>query len=260
MAAMTDPAGTADLADPADTALRLETRISHVRHDGRDHRVVRPRQLATGFVLQSWTNVLTLDVDRPALDQLAAAWSLAAFSPRSIIFLPSRRNAGRTTHPKLDLVLLHASLQFPLAQWRTLRSRLGAGDLHTVRPAPPSVPPDLTADRDRWAARQSRNRVVFDSAADTLFVVGNRDGFRLTSRPVDNLRTDPDACFDPAAGHSCVLLSGGRRRSGTGRHATAGILHVAYVPDSPRVPKIPATSATSVVSANSAAPAAPAPA
>jgi len=204
-----------------DTTLSLQTRISHVRHGGRELRVIRACHLAPGIVLQGWPELLHMEVDRVGLEQLIAAWSLAVFSPRSIIFLPLRQNTARSRGSKLDLVFLHSSLQFRLAQWKQLRSRLGTGELHTAKPAPPVLP--TKPDPERWRQRQSRNGVVFDSAAQTLFVVGTRDGFRVTGYLAG--RADPQARFDENVRHSCVLLNCGRRRSGTGRHSTPGVLH-----------------------------------
>ncbi len=211
-----------------DTALSLQTRISNVRHGGRDLRVIRPCHLAPGIVLRSRPKVLHMEVDRVGLEQLAAAWSLAVFSPRSIIFLPLRQNTDRSRAGELDLVFLHSSLQFRLAQWTQLRSRLGTGDLHTAKPAPPVLPTE--PDPERWRPRQSRNGVVFDSAAQTLFLVGTRDGFRVTGSLAGRLHADPEACFDQSVRHSCVMLGCGRRRSGTGRHGTPGILHIQLTP------------------------------
>lgn len=211
-----------------DTTLSLQTRISNVRHGGRDLRVIRPCHLAPGIVLQGRPKVLHMEVDRVGLEQLIAAWSLAVFSPRSIIFLPLRQNTDRAGAGDLDLVFLHSSLQFRLAQWKQLRSRLGAGDPHTAKPAPPVLPTEF--DPERWKQRQSRNGVVLDSAAQTLFVVGTRDGFRTTGYLAGRLRADPEGCFDENVRHSCVMLNCGRRRSGTGRHATPGILHIELDP------------------------------
>lgn len=209
-----------------DTALRLETRISHVRHDGRELRIIRPHRLEPGLVLLGWPGFVHVDGDRAGLEQLTAAWSLAACSPRSIVFLPLRRNAARRPGRRLDLVLLHSSLQFPPAQWKRVRSRLGTGDPHTARPQPPPPLPDPADDPERWKQRQSRNGVVFDTAAETLFAVGTRDGFRITGRLLGELPADPDACRDERAGHCCVFLVCGRRWSRTGRHGAPGISHI----------------------------------
>jgi hypothetical protein len=71
----------------------------------------------------------------------------------------------------------------------------------------------LDADRARWKMRQTRNCVTIDTAGETLFVVGNRDGFRLTGNFVSR--------FEAADGW-LMDVYGGRRRSGTGRHGTPG--------------------------------------
>ena len=211
-----------------ETTLSLQTRISNVRHGGRDLRVIRPCHPAPGIVLQGWPEVLHMQVDPDGLEQLIAAWSLAVFSPRSIIFLPLRKNTDRSRVSELDLVFLHSSLQFRLAHWKELKSHLGSGDLHTAKPAPPLLPTE--PDPERWTQRQSRNGVVFDSAAHTLFVVGTRDGFRVTGYLASRLHADPEECFDENVRHSCVMLNCGRRRSGTGRHATPGVLHIELTP------------------------------
>lgn len=210
------------------TTLSLQTRVSNVRHGGRDLRVIRPCHLAPGIVLQGWPDVLHMQVDRVGLEQLIAAWSLAVFSPRSIIFLPLRQKTDRPRVSELDLVFLHSSLQFRLAQWKELRSLLGTGRPHAAKPAPPVLPAE--PDPKRWRPRQSRNGVIFDSAAHTLFVVGTRDGLRATGYLASRLHADPEACFDENVRHSCVMLNCGRRRSGIGRHTTPGVLHIELTP------------------------------
>jgi hypothetical protein len=53
---------------------------------------------------------------------------------------------------------------------------------------------------------------------------------RLTGQPISQLIADPASCVDEDAGHARVLVGGNRRWSGTGRHATPGLMHLAYHP------------------------------
>lgn len=224
MAVMTDDAREA----PFHATFNLQTRISNVRFGGRDLRIIRPSHPAPGIALRALPELLHIEADQTGLEQLMAAWSLAVFSPRSIIYLPIRQNPGRVRATKLDLVFLHSSLQFKLSRWKELKSRLGTGRLHTAEPVLPVLP--THPDPERWTRRQSRNGVVFDSSAQTLFVVGTRDGFRVTAHVAGRLQTDPAACFDAKFRHSCVMLRAGRHRSGTGRHGTPGVLHAELNP------------------------------
>jgi hypothetical protein len=216
-----------------DTALRLETRISRVRHDRRDLRVIRlaeePRVL-----LYRRPRALGLHADSTGLRQLGGAFSLAAYSPHSIVYLRLRGGTRRTPDCWLDLVLLHSALQLPVSQWKAVRSRLGRGDAHTAAPDRPKPLPAPHTDPDRWKWRQSRNGVLFDSAAETLFAVGTRDGFRATGLLVADLLDDPAAFVGDDAGHSCVILDGGRRWSRDGRRGMPGMLHAQYHPGSGR--------------------------
>lgn len=75
--------------------------------------------------------------------------------------------------------------------------------------------PDFGADRERWRIRQPRNCLTFDTASETSFVVGNRDGFRLTGNWLSQFRATDGAL---------MALRGDRLRlgTGTGRHGTPG--------------------------------------
>lgn len=75
--------------------LSLPTRISHITHQGRELRVIRPEKLSTGIILHRGPSELNATANQPALRQLLAAWSLAAISTRSIVFLPLRQNAAQ---------------------------------------------------------------------------------------------------------------------------------------------------------------------
>lgn len=67
-----------------------------------------------------------------------------------------------------------------------------------------------------------------DTAAHTLFVVGNPDGFRRTGHRITQLLENPKGFLYQLKGHSCRLMAIGRLRSWEGRHGTSGFLHIEY--------------------------------
>jgi hypothetical protein len=58
-------------------------------------------------------------------------------SPRSLVYLPVRSNRPPADEPwregPLDVVLVHASMQFRVSAWKEIRARLGIGAAHTVK-------------------------------------------------------------------------------------------------------------------------------
>ncbi|NUR65650.1 MAG: hypothetical protein HOQ47_07820, partial [Streptomyces sp.] len=160
--------------------VRLGVTEHRVRLGAREYRVLRVGGLrrAVCYDSEHW---LSLWVDRGAAAELAAAWLLAARSPRSLVHLPLRgrgeRPAGAALpepHRARDLLLLHHSLQFPTSRWKELRGRVGsAGKAHTVefRRADFALPRDQAVPGAHHAG--FRDRIRLTTAADTLVLSGS---------------------------------------------------------------------------------------
>ncbi|MEV7553271.1 hypothetical protein AB0N89_26980 [Amycolatopsis sp. NPDC089917] len=206
------------------------TLISQVRLGKETYRVIRPAGPVSRGPLVESRHGAELDVDEPSARELAAAWWLAARSPRSLVYLPCR--ASRTVReqghegPELDLVLLHHSLQFPLSRWKSVRGRLSTGAPHTVR-LPPNAFPVFSHEEHR-AYRVDRDQLRPGIAADTLFLVGSRRAFELESDQLRHLAEDGSAeSGDSPTTHDCAEIDLGPRFL---VHATSrlpgGVLHV----------------------------------
>jgi len=176
-------------------------------------------------------------VDRQASTVLTAAWGLAARSPRSLIYLPMRANTppegvggGEGQSPSLDLVLLHHSLQMRPSRWKQVRTRLGAGCLHTASVHDSDFPDESAVDYERWHFREFRDHLGFHLAANTLFIVGSGTAFRERGALVRSLIGDAPSYLAryPRADHYCVELSAGPWARPRVRGRVPGHLHVQY--------------------------------
>ncbi|MFG3286480.1 hypothetical protein [Streptomyces sp. NPDC048111] len=183
--------------------------------------VIRPARPVPRAVLLDRDRYLDVHLDQAAAYAVAGLWELAASSPRSLIHLPLRGN--RTPEAlqleglsrKLDLLLLHHSLQFPPSRWKEVRARLDRGHPRTV------VLPDIRRAPgeviDARARHHKENRDLFHQRlhADTLFMTGSAKLFRETTPYfLDVARQGPAATRtrpDPA--HYCTEL-----------HSDAGLL------------------------------------
>ncbi|GAB1510768.1 hypothetical protein [Actinophytocola sp. KF-1] len=176
--------------------VRWRTLVSHVRLGGDEYRVVRPARPLPHAPLYDTGIGGHLSLDRAATVDLACAWWLAARSRRSIVYLPLRESPATCDEEvggeRIDLVLLHHSLGFPVSRWKRVRARLAHAVPHTVRlPAAPF--PDITVD-DRISRSHNdfRDHLRWDMAARTLFLVGSRRAFDLESRQLRTLIEHPD--------------------------------------------------------------------
>ncbi|MBE8469511.1 hypothetical protein [Streptomyces justiciae] len=160
--------------------MRIGVTEHRVRLGAEEYRVLRVGGLRRALCYDS-EHWLSLWVDRGAAAELAAAWLLAARSPRSLVHLPLRRRAERPVdaalpepHRARDLLLLHHSLQFPASRWKEVRARAGkAGRQHTVefRRADFPLPHDQVVPGAHHAG--FRDRLGLSSAADTLVLSGS---------------------------------------------------------------------------------------
>lgn len=109
----------------------MQTIVSHVWYNGDELRVVRVERPPKRIVAQASYNYYDIHADRRGAVCLAAAWSLAKRSPRSLVYLPIRVNLPpldvAPTSPTLDIVFLHASAQFRRSEWKSVRARSRAG-------------------------------------------------------------------------------------------------------------------------------------
>lgn len=171
----------------------------HNAHLGTDEfRVIRPAQPPAHAVLTDHDEHLDVYLDQDAARTIAGLWMLAARSPHSLIHLPIRANhppalgTPGTASPRLDLVLLHHSLQLAPARWKQVRQRLGPG-----RPQIATLPE--TDDIDEMATdyaarhyRENRDRFHQHLHAETLFMTGSVKIFRETAgRFLDIARQGP---------------------------------------------------------------------
>ncbi|MFF9852348.1 hypothetical protein [Streptomyces litmocidini] len=221
--------------------MEQRVRVHKVRLDGGEVRVVRPDPARARLALRDDGHWLSMYADRDGAAQLTALWALAARSARSLVHLPIRANrapggvAGEGEPVALDLVLLHHSLQFPTAAWKQVRSRLGAGRLHTAATPDDDFPDGDAIDHERRYHSTYRDHLGFDIAAHTLFVVGSATAFREHGTALRSLVDEAPSHRHrhPGAGHFCVELgSGPWARPRTRRHVP-GVLHIEYCEDWP---------------------------
>ncbi|MCX5375169.1 hypothetical protein [Streptomyces sp. NBC_00091] len=149
----------------------LHLTVHRARHGTGTVKVVRPARPVERAELLDDTWYLNAYVDQDAAVLMAGLWTLAASSPRSLIHLPLRgAPAPRAGSRRLDLVLLHHSLQLAPSRWKELRGRLGPGRPQTVDvllPEPGEV--------DHAAMHRADNRDRFHQSvhAETLFMTGS---------------------------------------------------------------------------------------
>lgn len=178
--------------------MKLPVTIHHARLGTDAFRVIRPGRPLTHALLtdRDWHLAAYLGQDAA----LMIAGAVAARRPLTTLTDPltdpSQPPVGLqlTWHhqPRLDLVLLHHSLQFAPARWKQVRQRLGPG-----RPQAATLPEAEHADEMAigHAARHYRdNRDKFPQHlhAETLFMTGSAKVFRETAdRFLDIARHGP---------------------------------------------------------------------
>lgn len=207
------------------------TSVSAVRLGPNSYRVIRPARPIAHASLYEDQLGMQLSVDKAATVDLAFAWWLAARSPRAIVYLPlraSRSSCGEEYGGrKLDLVLLHHSLQFPVSRWKSVRARLTPAASHKVT-LPPQ--PFRTFSRDehrRWYHGDFHDLLRWTVAADTLFLVGSRHAYELQGDTVRELAEDsPARLATKPDRHCCVEITLGRWRTARDRRNPIADLHV----------------------------------
>ncbi|SDZ09513.1 hypothetical protein SAMN05421504_109166 [Amycolatopsis xylanica] len=188
------------------------TVVSTVRLGRDEYRVIRPARPIPHAPLYEGRLGAQLTIDKAASAELAIAWWLAARSPHTLIYLPLRESpsccgeeyGGR----KLDLVLLHHSLGFPVSRWKRVRARLGAGSPQTVRMPEQALPQFDRETHSRRYHRDFRDHLRWDITADTLFLTGSRHAFELEAEQVRTLAEECPAHLAASPGTHCCAEIG----------------------------------------------------
>lgn len=178
----------------------------------RTYRAVRPRRPAGHSPVYYHGNgcctFARTAVDRAGAVELAAAWWLAARSPRTIVWLPlrdgpcdwSQWDQERPDRP-LDLVMVHHSLQLPVSRWPAIRRRVPRLERpSTVRL--PDRPFPCTDPWDHECYGECRDHLTYAVAANTLFLVGSRTAFELEAETIRAVVEDWPARRAPQQGSS----------------------------------------------------------
>ena len=212
--------------------LKFPVTIHHARLGRTDFKVIRPAGTALAHAVlieHDWH--LDAYVDQEAARRMGGLWELAASSPRALIHLPIRGNPPPTDEVpeectrRLDLVLLHHSLQFAPSRWKELRGRLDRGRPHTVT-LPGTVRP-VGSVIGAQARHHRENRDLFHQHlhAETLFMTGSAKVFRETAHHfLDVAREGPQYVPGPPAYRNyCAQL-----HSNDGVLGRARELHIEY--------------------------------
>jgi hypothetical protein len=213
--------------------LRWRAIVNTVQLGPRSYRVVRAADQvpAAGLYETGWYS-LDMHVDQRAAVDLAMAWGLAIRSPHTLIYLPlnrSREGVDDRGQP-LDLVLLHHSLAFAPSRWRQVRARLDAGTpLRVTLPSGTFAPRPLSEHR-QYIHQGFRDHLRWDVAADTLFLVGSGQAFRLGADQIRGLVEDgPGYAATRPGGHYCAEINVGRPRIGyPDKRGPCSELHILY--------------------------------
>lgn len=167
--------------------MKLALTIHHAYLGTDEFRVVRPSPPPVHAVLTDHDGHLDVYLDQDAARTIAGLWMLAARSPRSLIHLPIRANrppasgTPGTTSPRLDLVLLHHSLQFAPARWKQVRQRLSPGRPQTATLPEADHIDEMAIDYAARRYRENRDRFHQHLHAETLFMTGSAKVFRETA-------------------------------------------------------------------------------
>ncbi|OLE26053.1 MAG: hypothetical protein AUG49_09125 [Catenulispora sp. 13_1_20CM_3_70_7] len=218
----------------------MRTRISRVASGGREFRVIRAERLSRHLYVHAGDFYYEILADLGAGLDLAAAWALAMRSPRSLVYLPLRSNRPPRDEPwrdgPLDVVFVHASMQFRAAAWKEVRARLGTGHAHTVELHGVDKEFQRLQDTDFEPTRDRdfRHHLRYATAAETLFVVGSGPAFAREGAWLRHFIEElPAAARNTAgaAGHQCVEIWPSIWKPGHTRRVGPGGLHLIYAPD-----------------------------
>ncbi|MEV7521084.1 hypothetical protein [Streptomyces sp. NPDC091371] len=198
--------------------MHLPVTVHRARLGPQEFTVIRPARPPERALLVDDDRFLNAYVDQGAARLMGGLWSLAASSPRALVRLPLRRSGASREggERRLDLVLLHHSLQFAPSRRKELRGRLGAGRRRsaTVSTAQPEI--------DYAALHHAENRDLFHQHvhAETLFVTGSAKAFRETAGLFHDVAAHGPGRGHTGDGHYCAQL----------RHGddSARVIHIEY--------------------------------
>ncbi|ROO87089.1 hypothetical protein EDD29_4679 [Actinocorallia herbida] len=168
--------------------MRLPITVHRARLGATEFKVIRPARPPSHAVLIDRDRYLDVHLDRDAALRLGGLWALAATSPRALIHLPMRGNRPPSrplpedAAHRLDLVLVHHSLQFAPARWKEVRGRLGPGRPRTVTLPGSALESDAVVDHAARHHRENRDLFHQHLHAETLFMTGSAKVFRETAR------------------------------------------------------------------------------
>lgn len=205
--------------------------LSHVSLGSETYRVMQPAKTPAHASLHDGYLGWHLSIDKRATLDLAAAWWLAARSRHSLIYLPLRSSPALCGQEyngrRLDLVLLHHSLAFPVSRWKRVRSGLGKGRPHKVELHADGFRKFSSEEHDQGFHREFRDRLDWRVAADTLFVIGSRPAFE---RRADGIRRLAEECpahmHENPQTHCCAEIAVGDWWCYPARRNAHSVFHV----------------------------------
>ncbi|MFC7220762.1 hypothetical protein ACFQLX_21755 [Streptomyces polyrhachis] len=211
--------------------MKLPIAIHQARLGSTEFKVIRPAQPLAHAVLIDRDRHLDAYLGQDAAQRIGALWQLAASSPRSLIHLPIRGNAGPSHGPpegdrrQLDLVLLHHSLQFAPSRWKELRGRLGPGRPQTVTLPDPGRGDEAVEDYEARHYRENRDLFHQHLHAETLFMTGSAKVFLDTARHFSDIARNGPGHIATHSNypHFCTTF-----HSNDGTLGTARELHIEY--------------------------------
>ncbi|MYZ35959.1 MULTISPECIES: hypothetical protein [unclassified Streptomyces] len=168
--------------------MRLPIIIHHARLGATEFKVIRPARPLPHAVLIDHDRHLDAYLDQDAARRIGGLWALAATSPGALIHLPIRGNQPPSRElpedatRRLDLMLLHHSLQFAPARWKEIRSRLGPGRPQTVTLLDSGLEGDAVVAYEARHYQENRDLFHQHLHAETLFMTGSAKVFRQTAQ------------------------------------------------------------------------------
>lgn len=174
--------------------VKLHLTVHEARRGTEAFRVVRPARPPEHAALFDDAWWLNAEVDRDAALLIAGLWTLAAGSPRTLVHLPLRGPTPPAGSRRLDLVLLHHSLQLAPSRWKELRGRLTPGRPRTVE-----VTLTEPAEEEYATLHHADDRDHFHQSvhAETLFMTGSARPFRLGAAAFLDVALRGPAYVDP---------------------------------------------------------------
>jgi hypothetical protein len=169
-----------------DLPVRLRLRQHLTSIGGIQYRVVQPFPPLRRTALADPMRYGWLVGDQDGLARLGALFAFAAMSRRTIVYVALREGGPidgwedylDSCGGRVDLVLVHHSLQLRVSRWPQLRARLGRGvplTVHTDEHRWSAPPPEWS---ERLGQQDFRDWLRPAMWARTLFLVGGRDSFR----------------------------------------------------------------------------------